>query len=121
MFDPAWIMAQSQVEYPFALAEALAYKFGYRDSDYAAAVAQYAAEARKFSLLDAGVVSTPPCKLLVLDGMEDSIFPIEDNFIVATQGDKKDLIARGNLAHTGNPGGEEILYQWINEAMKGKP
>jgi len=30
MFDAEWIRAQDQMEYPFALAEALAYKFGYR-------------------------------------------------------------------------------------------
>ena len=43
MFDTAWINAQNQMEYPFALADALAYKFGYRDKDFAEAVARYAA------------------------------------------------------------------------------
>ena len=33
MFDAAWIRARDQMEYPFALAEALAYKFGYRGAD----------------------------------------------------------------------------------------
>jgi acetyl esterase/lipase len=33
MFEPEWIRAQNQMEYPFALAEALAYKFGYRGTD----------------------------------------------------------------------------------------
>jgi dipeptidyl aminopeptidase/acylaminoacyl peptidase len=39
-FDPDWIRAQDQMEYPFALAEALAWKFGYRDSDGAVAIAR---------------------------------------------------------------------------------
>ena len=121
MFDAAWIGAQNQMEYPFALADALAYKFGYRDPDSATAVAQYAAEAHRFSLVDAGVVGTPTCKLLVIDGMEDSIFPIEDNLIVATSGDKKDLVARGDRGHMGNPGAEDILYTWIDNALAGKP
>ena len=121
MFDPAWIGAQDQMEYPFALAEALAYKFGYRHTDYAAAVAQYSAEARKFSLVDAGVIGRPSCKLLAINGMEDSIFPIEDSFIVATVGHKKDLLARGDRGHMGAPGGEEIVYQWIDDALAGKP
>jgi pimeloyl-ACP methyl ester carboxylesterase len=121
MFSSEWIRAQDQMEYPFALAEALAYKFGYRDSNYDAAVASYAAEASKFSLLNAGIVETSSCKLLVIDGMEDSIFPIEDNFIVATKGGKKDLVARGDRGHMGNPGAEEILYQWIDNAVAGKP
>ncbi len=118
MFDAAWIRAQNQMEYPFALADALAYKFGYRGSD---AIEAYAAEAHKFSLLVSGVLDKPSCKLLVIDGMEDSIFPIEDNFIVGVRGDKKDLLARGNRGHMGNPGAEDILYDWIDNAVAGKP
>ena len=118
MFDAAWIGAQNQMDYPFALADALAYKFGYRNSD---PVAAYAAEARKFSLLETGVLDHPSCKLLVLNGMEDSIFPIEDNFIVGMRGVNKDLLARGNRGHMGNPGAEDILYNWIDDAVAGKP
>ena len=118
IFDKEWIEAQDQMEYPFALAEALAYKFGYREAD---AVAAYIAGGKKFSLLDTGLLDTPTCKLLVIDGMEDSIFPIEDNFLVGVRGDKKDLIARGNRGHMGNPGAEDIVYAWIDNAVAGKP
>lgn len=118
MFYPDWIHAQNQMEYPYALADALAYKFGYRDRD---PVTEYAADARKFSLLDSGVLDHPSCKLLVLDGMEDSIFPIEDNFIVAIRGRNMDLLSRSNRGHMGNPGAEDILYAWIDDAVAGKP
>jgi len=121
MFDADWIRHQNQMEYPFALADALAYKFGYRDPDPAAAVAQYAAGARRFSLADSGVLGTPACKLLVINGMEDSIFPIEDSIIAATQGSNKDLVARGDRRHMGNPGAEEILYEWLDKAVDGRP
>jgi hypothetical protein len=118
MFDAAWIGAQNQMEYPFALADALAHKFGYRGPDPLAA---YAVDARKFSLLDAGLLNQPSCKLLLINGMEDSIFPIEDNFIVARRGVNKDLLARGNRSHMGNPGGEDILYTWLDEVTAGVP
>ena len=121
MFDADWIHAQDQMEYPFALAEALAHKFGYRDPDYAAAVERYATEGHKFSLVETGIVGTPTCKLLAINGMEDSIFPIEDTLIVATQGDRKDLVARGDRGHMGNPGAEDILHSWIDAAVEGKP
>ncbi len=121
MFDPEWIRAQDRMEYPFALAEALAWKFGYRDSDGAAAVARYAADARKFSLVEAGLIGTPTCRLLAINGMEDSIFPIEDNLLVATSGHRKDLVLRGDRRHMGNPGAEDILYQWIDNVVAGKP
>jgi dienelactone hydrolase len=121
MFDAAWIRAQNQMEYPFAAADALAYKFGYRDAGSAIAVDRYAINARKFSLVDSGVAGTATCKLLIINGMEDSIFPIEDSIIVATQGDKKDLVVRGDRRHMGNPGAEEILYEWIDSTVAGKP
>jgi hypothetical protein len=101
------------MEYPFALADAMAYKFGYREAD---PVTAYAADARKFSLLESGVLDRPSCKLLLINGMEDSIFPVEDNFIVAVRGDQKDLLARGNRQHMGNPGAEDILYSWIRNS-----
>lgn len=121
MFHADWIHAQNQMEYPFALSDALAYKFGYRDTDPATAVARYAAEARKFSLADTGALATPACKLLVINGMEDSIFPIEDSILAATQGRGKDLTARADRGHMGNPGAEEILYQWLDKALTGQP
>lgn len=117
MFDTEWIGAQNQMEYPFALADALAYKFGFRDVDVATNVHRYAEEAHAFSLLESGIVDSQSCRLLALNGMEDSIFPIEDNFIVATRGVGKDLLARGNVSHMGNPGGEEILVTWLDQAL----
>jgi poly(3-hydroxybutyrate) depolymerase len=118
MFDAAWIRAQNQMEYPFALANAMAYKFGYRGPD---PVAAYATDAGKFSLLDAGLLNQRSCRLLLINGMEDSIFPIEDNFIVVRRGVNKDLIARGNRGHMGNPGGEDILYTWLDEVIAENP
>jgi hypothetical protein len=121
MFDAEWIRAQNQMEYPFALSDALAYKFGYRDPDPAAAVTRYTAEAQRFSLADSGVLGAPTCKLLVINGMEDSIFPIEDSIMVATRGDNSDLVARGNRKHMGNPGADDILYDWLDQAVAGQP
>lgn len=121
MFDAEWIRAQNQMEYPFALSDALAYKFGYRGTDPAAAVTRYAAEAHRFSLADSGLLDKPTCKLLVINGMEDSIFPIEDSIMVAIHGDNRDLVARGSRRHMGNPGAEDILMDWLDKAVAGQP
>jgi hypothetical protein len=120
MFDAGWIGAQNHMEYPFALADALAYKFGFRDADVATSVRRYTEDAHAFSLLESGIVDSPSCRLLALDGMEDSIFPIEDHFIVAARGTGKDLLVRGNLSHMGNPGGEEILVTWLDQILAGR-
>ena len=121
MFDPQWIGAQDQMEYPFALTEVLAFKYGFRDADAATAVARYTAEGRKFGLVDAGLLGTPTCRLLAINGMEDSIFPIEDSLLVAMQGNGKNLLARGNRGHMGNPGAEDILYDWMDPAAGREP
>lgn len=121
MFDAEWIHAQNQMEYPFALADALAYKFGYRDADSVMAIARYVADSRKFSLIDTGTIETSACKMLIVNGMEDSVFPIEDSLMVASQGAKKDLLARGDRGHMGNPGAESILYRWIDNTIAGQP
>ena len=42
-------------------------------------------------------------RLLLINGMEDSILPIEDNFIVARHGVNKDLHARGKRSHMAIP------------------
>lgn len=121
MFDPEWIAAQDRMEYSYALAEALAYKFGFRDADPEAALAAYSAEAAKFSLLNSGILDTPSCKLLAINGMEDSIFPIEYSYLVVNAGGPKDLIVRGERGHMGNPGAEDLLYDWIDGAIAGRP
>ncbi len=120
MFEPAWILAQNQMEYPFALADALACKFGYRDPDPDSAVEAYAADAMKFSLIESGIADRSSCRMLIINGMEDSIFPIEDSFLVASRGVGKDLIVRGSRAHMGNPGAEELLYDWIDSVVRGR-
>ena len=61
------------------------------------------------------------CKLLVINGMEDSIVPIEASIIAATQCDDKDLVARGDHGYVGNPGAEDIVYDWLDKAAAGRP
>ncbi|MBS2533344.1 alpha/beta hydrolase [Catenulispora sp. NF23] len=117
MFDADWISAQNQMEFPFALADALAHKFGYRDPDPAKAVAAYAAEAHRFSLADSGVLASPACRLLVINGVEDSIFPIEDSILAGTRGDGTDLIVLGGRAHMGEPAAESAIHAWIEKAL----
>ena len=51
--------------------------------------------------------------------MEDSIFPIEESIIAAAQGKTKDVVAWGDPRHMGNPGAEEIVYAWIDNAVAG--
>ncbi|KAH8896172.1 yellowish-green 1-like protein [Thozetella sp. PMI_491] len=110
MFDPEWIKAQNHMEYPYALADALAFKFGYESID------EYTADAKqRFSLLETGIFDKKSAKLMLINGMEDSIFPIEDSFLPLRHGRVKEARFLENREHVGNPGADDIIYEWCNE------
>lgn len=101
-------------EYPFALADAIACKFGFDSVDTFIASNPKA----RFSLVDNGaILDRPSCRLLVVNGLEDSIFPIEDSILVASRGRVKDVRFMESKGHMGNPGAEEIIIDWINGVM----
>ena len=86
------------MEYSFALADALAYRFGYRDADPVAAVARYTAEAHRFSLIGSGVLEAQAsAKLLLIGGHGGLDLPGSKTCIImATQARRnKDLVAAG--------------------------
>ena len=103
-------------EYPFALADAIAFKFGY-DS-----VESFIASNPKprFSLeTNDNILDLPSCRLFVVNGLRDAIFPIEDSTLVASRGRVKDVRFMEGKGHMGNPGAEEIIIDWINEVVAG--
>ncbi|KAH0562205.1 hypothetical protein GP486_003094 [Trichoglossum hirsutum] len=62
MFDPEWLGEVDHLEYPFDLAGALAYKFGYPDLE------SFKKDARaKFSLLENGILDMPCTRLLLVN------------------------------------------------------
>ena len=118
MFDGAWIRMQDQMKYPFGLAEAFAFKFGY------SSVEEYAKDdnARKrYSLIDGEgrVADRPSCRMLIINGMEDSLFPCEDSMLVAAKGWNKDLFVAGNLRHMGYPVCDDIVNNWLLDKING--
>jgi len=116
MFDPEWIRAQNHMEYPYALADALAHKFGYNSVD------EYVGDnpRKKFSLLENGIFDMKKCaRLLVINGMEDSIFPVEDSWLALRRGPVKEARFLDDRQHVGNPGADAILYDWIDQVTFG--
>jgi hypothetical protein len=68
MFHPEWLSHANHMEYPFDLANALAYKFGYGDD-----LEAFKKEAMKFSLVEDGTLDKPHCtRLLLVNGVGDS-------------------------------------------------
>ena len=113
VFDPAGIGAQNQMEFSMALRETLAHKFGYRGSD---AVERYTAEARKFSLVESGLLGRPCCRLLIVNGAMDTLWPIEDCILVAMSSTNIDLVINTEQ-HMGEPEAGDVINRWLDDRV----
>lgn len=70
-----------------SLAHTLCHKFGYADKDFEL----FKKEARgKFSLLSTGILDKPCTRLLLVNGTEDEIFPIDDYYLCLQHGSPKE-------------------------------
>lgn len=83
MFDRQWLENVNKLEYPFDLASTLTYKFGYPDLE------AFIKAAPNFSLLNDGTLKAPITKMLLVNGNNDEIFPIDDLFVALEHGQPK--------------------------------
>ena len=87
LFDAEWLGEVNHLEYPFDLAGTLCWKWGY-GTDFEL----FKKEASdKFSLLKDGTLDSPNCaRLLLVNGTEDEIFPIDDYYLALQHGAPKE-------------------------------
>lgn len=107
MFDREWLENISKLEYPFDLAEILAFKFGYPD------LQSFIKESSKFSLLNDGTLQKPCTKVLLVNGNNDEIFPIDDMFVALENGQPKLARMVKGKKHMGEPDSFFIILKWI--------
>ena len=95
-FQADWITRAARGEYPFELAETLACSFGL------ATAAEWLSYAPCLSLLDQGILDRPCAPLLCVNGLEDSVFPIEDMYLLLRHGSAKAarLYPGGHMGHS---------------------
>lgn len=110
MFDRKWLDNVNHLEYPFDLANTLAYKWGYGDD-----VERFKAEAaEKFSLLNDGTLDRAECaRLFLVNGTEDEIFPIDDYYLALQHGAPKEARFVQGVKHMGEPMSFFIILQWF--------
>ncbi|KAF1816137.1 alpha/beta-hydrolase [Eremomyces bilateralis CBS 781.70] len=110
MFEPAWLDQVNHLEYPFDLANTLCYKWGYGDD-----VETFKKEASdKFSLLKDGTLDIPECaRLLLVNGTEDEIFPIDDYYLALQHGAPKEVRFVPRLKHMGEPESFLVILKWF--------
>lgn len=112
MFDREWLGHVNKLEYPFDLADTLAYKFGYSDLEL------FIRDSHKFSLVEDGTLDKRCCKnLLLVNGTDDEIFPIDDMFVALQRGMPKLARMVKNKKHMGEPESFSIILTWIHELL----
>ncbi|KAK0648424.1 yellowish-green 1-like protein [Cercophora newfieldiana] len=108
MFDREWLSKVNVLEFPFDLANALAFKWGYASLD------EFIQEAGKFSLVNDGTLEKKSCAVLLVNGKEDEIFPIEDLYVALEHGGPKLARAVAGKKHMGEPEAFFIILEWIH-------
>lgn len=110
MFDPTWLSSVNHLEYPFDLANTLAYKWGYGDD-----IERFKKEAMdKYSLLKDGTLDKPQCaRLLLVNGTEDEIFPIDDYYLALQHGAPKEARFVADTKHMGEPLAFFVILNWL--------
>ncbi|KAI1415649.1 yellowish-green 1-like protein [Hypoxylon sp. FL1857] len=112
MFNPKWLDAVDDLEYPFDLAHTLCHKFRYADFE------QFKEEAQgKFSLLSTGILEKPCTRLLLVNGTEDEIFPIDDYYLCLLHGGPKEARFVPGTKHMGEPDSYFVILKWIFELL----
>lgn len=109
-FSEDWIAKAQRGEYPFELAETLACAFGRSTGE------EWVEYAPKLSLLDQGVLENPCTPLLCVNGINDSVFPIEDMYLLLEHGSPK--WARFYPGgHMGGGNSQAVIIQWLREKL----
>ena len=108
MFSPDWLSYVNHLEYPFDLANTLAYKFGYGDD-----LEAFKKDAMRYSLVNDGTLDKPCTRLLLVNGVGDEIFPIDDYYECLLRGRVKEARFVTGRKHMGEPEAFHIILPWL--------
>jgi pimeloyl-ACP methyl ester carboxylesterase len=110
-FTPEWIVKAQRGEYPFELAETLACAFGRSTAE------EWVEYSPRLSLLRQEILDRPCAPLLCVNGVNDSVFPIADMYLLLEHGGPKS--ARFFPAgHMGGAGAQAVIVDWLKERLK---
>lgn len=109
-FQKDWIARAQRGEYPFELAETLACAFDRTSGE------EWVEYAPALSLLTQGILERPCAPLLCVNGVNDSVFPISDMYVLLEHGRPKS--ARFYQAgHMGGGGAQAVIVDWLKERL----
>jgi pimeloyl-ACP methyl ester carboxylesterase len=110
-FEADWIARAERGEYPFELAATLAFSFGLSGPD------QWVDFAPSLSLLRTGLLDQPSAPMLCIAGLDDSVFPIQDMYLLLERGRPKAarFFAGGHMGIT--PETQPTITRWLVEKL----
>jgi len=106
-FAREWIERAEVGEYPFELAETLASAFGRATMD------EWITYAPSLSLLDQGILELPCAPLLLVNGTEDTVFPIADHLLLLGHGEPKSARFFPG-GHMGDGDTARVIADWLS-------
>jgi pimeloyl-ACP methyl ester carboxylesterase len=110
-FEPQWIVKAQRGEYPFELAETLACAFGRSTAE------EWVEYSPRLSLLRQRILDRPCAPLLCVNGVNDSVFPIADMYLLLEHGEPKS--ARFfSAGHMGGAGAQGTIVAWLRERLE---
>jgi len=111
-FTREWMERAQVGEYPFEFGETLAAAFGLRTYE------EWVAFAPRLSLLDAGILDRPCAPLLLVNGANDTVFPIADMHLLLERGDPKSA----RFYQAGHMGpyrdAEKLIARWLATTLR---
>lgn len=109
-FQKDWIVQAQRGEYPFELAETLACAFGRTTAE------EWVECAPELSLLEQGILERPCAPLLCVNGINDTVFPIADMYLLVEHGAPKS--ARFYAAgHMGGGNAQAAIIEWLKARL----
>ncbi|MFM0674440.1 alpha/beta fold hydrolase [Paraburkholderia sediminicola] len=110
-FDQSWIASMDQGEYALELPETLASAWGLSTRE------EWTSFAPSLSLLRNGLLDTPSTPMLLVNGVDDSIFPIDDMYLLLRHGNAK--TARFYPGGHMGPGAQTIplMIGWLKATL----
>jgi pimeloyl-ACP methyl ester carboxylesterase len=111
-FERSWIERSTRSDYPFELLETLAWTFGLDGVD------AYIAFAPRLSLLDLGLLDRECAPLLLVDGVDDAVFPIADHELLLRHGSPKSarFFPGGHMGFT--PRTLPTIVDWLDRELR---
>ena len=113
-FTRDWLESADKLAYPVDLWGPLASTFGYVGDHET-----FADIAGMYSLRDQGVLSSKPARLIGVNGVDDTVFPIDDYLLLAYNGTGAELRLFPGNGHMGEPGAGEFIGEFWSGFAQG--